>query len=78
MTAPAGPARAAGPASAGAAPGRTSVLVVEDRGPGGARLSVPGGAARWLLVGAALAGGLLLALLTIHLAGPWDARFTFR
>ena len=52
--------------------------MVEDRGPGGARLSVLGGAARWLLVGAALAGGLLLALLTIHLAGPWDARFTFR
>ena len=54
------------------------LLLAAPRGPGGARLSVPGGAARWLLVGAALAGGLLLALLTIHLAGPWDARFTFR
>ena len=54
------------------------ILLSTPRGPGGARLSVPGSAARWLLVGAALAGGLLLALLTIHLAGPWDARFTFR
>jgi hypothetical protein len=33
-----------------------------------------GEAARWLLVGAALLGGVLLALLTIHLATPWDAR----
>jgi len=27
--------------------------------------------ARWLLVGASLAGGLVVALLTVHLAAPW-------
>ncbi len=41
---------------------------------GGVRMTVPGGRIRWLLVGASLAGGLLIALLTIHLAAPWDAR----
>jgi hypothetical protein len=35
-----------------------------------------GGRARWLLVAASLLGGLLIALLTIHLATPWDARLT--
>jgi hypothetical protein len=40
----------------------------------GVRAAVAGGTTRWLLVGASLAGGLLLALLTIHLAAPWDAR----
>jgi len=38
---------------------------------GRAAVVVPGGAARWLLVTGALAGGLLLALLTVHLAAPW-------
>jgi hypothetical protein len=42
--------------------------------PGGVRMTVSGGI-RWLLVGASLAAGLLIALLTIHLAAPWDARF---
>ena len=42
--------------------------------PGGVRMTVSGGRIRWLLVGASLAGGLLIALLTIHLAAPWDAR----
>jgi hypothetical protein len=42
--------------------------------PGGARMTVPGGRIRWLLVAASLTGGLLIALLTIHLAAPWDAR----
>ena len=41
---------------------------------GGVRMTVSGGRIRWLLVGASLAGGLLIALLTIHLAAPWDAR----
>jgi len=42
-----------------------------------ARRAVPGGGVRWLLVGASLAAGLVIALLTIHLAGPWDARLVF-
>jgi hypothetical protein len=32
------------------------------------------GRVRWLLVGGSLVGGLLIALATIHLATPWDAR----
>jgi hypothetical protein len=32
-----------------------------------------GGAGRWLLVAASLAGGLVIALLAVHLAGPWEA-----
>jgi hypothetical protein len=45
--------------------------------PGGAARAVAaGGAARWLLVTGALAGGLLLALLTVHLAAPWTAGLT--
>jgi hypothetical protein len=32
-----------------------------------------GGAARWLLVAASLACGLVIALLAVHLAGPWEA-----
>ena len=42
--------------------------------PGGVRMTLSGGRIRWLLVGASLAGGLLIALLTVHLAAPWDAR----
>ncbi len=43
--------------------------------PGGVRMTVSGGRIRWLLVGTSLAGGLLIALLTIHLEAPWDAGF---
>jgi hypothetical protein len=32
-----------------------------------------GAAGRWLLVAASLAGGLVIALLAVHLAGPWEA-----
>ena len=42
--------------------------------PGEAQMTIPGGRIRWLLVAASLASGLLIALLTIHLAAPWDAR----
>jgi hypothetical protein len=45
--------------------------------PGAARVAVAGGGTRWLLVGAALAAGLVIALLTIHLVGAWDARLAF-
>jgi hypothetical protein len=38
-----------------------------------AAVAVPGEAARWLLVTGALAGGLLLAFLTVHLAASWHA-----
>jgi hypothetical protein len=44
---------------------------------GGRRLRLPGGAARWLLVAASLACGLIIALLAVHLAGPWEAARTF-
>jgi hypothetical protein len=40
---------------------------------GGTRMAVPGTTARWLAVSASLAGGLLIALLTIQLATPWQA-----
>jgi hypothetical protein len=42
--------------------------------PGRARAVAAGGQIRWLLVAASLAGGLLIALLTIHMAAPWQAR----
>lgn len=43
-----------------------------ERHPGArTRATIAGGAARWLLITGALAGGLLLALLTVHLAAPW-------
>lgn len=45
---------------------------------GAARVAAPGGAARWLLVTGALAAGLLLAALTMHLAGPWQAGLSAR
>jgi hypothetical protein len=44
---------------------------------GAARIAVAGGGVRWLLVGAALAGGLAIALLTIHLVAPWDTGLAF-
>jgi hypothetical protein len=39
---------------------------------GGAAARVPGSMARWLLLAAALGVGLILAVLTIHLAGSWS------
>jgi hypothetical protein len=36
--------------------------------------AITSGRIRWLLVGASLAGGLLIALLTVHWAMPWDTR----
>jgi hypothetical protein len=39
-------------------------------GPAAAR--VQGSLARWLLLAAALGVGLILAVLTIHLVGPWQ------
>jgi hypothetical protein len=42
--------------------------------PSGRAAEVLGGAAvRWLLLAAALAGGLAIAAATLHLAGPWRA-----
>lgn len=44
------------------------------RAPGGQpSFRLTGGAGRWLLVAASLAGGLFIALLAVHLAGPWEA-----
>jgi hypothetical protein len=44
------------------------------RAPGGQpSFRLTGGAGRWLLVAASLAGGLVIALLAVHLAGPWEA-----
>lgn len=45
-------------------------------GRSGARIAVAGGWFRWLLVGTSLVAGLLIALLTIHLATPWHVRLT--
>jgi hypothetical protein len=42
----------------------------------GARMAARGGRFRWLVVGTSLATGLLVAMLTIHLATPWVARMT--
>ena len=42
-------------------------------GDGGASVRLPGGAARWLVVAASLGCGLVIALLAVHLAGPWEA-----
>ena len=42
--------------------------------PGGrTRLVSAGGGIRWLAVGVSLAGGLVIALLVMRLATPWDA-----
>ena len=44
------------------------------RGPGGfnrARTVLAGRSTRWLLLVASLAGGLLIAAMTVHLAAPW-------
>jgi hypothetical protein len=43
---------------------------------GGSSVRLPGGTTRWLVVAASLACGLAIALLAVHLAGPWEgARF---
>jgi hypothetical protein len=58
-------------------PDRTGRAAVPDRGSRaailgvGTRVTVPGGQVRWLLVAASLAGGLVLALLTVHLVSSW-------
>ena len=44
---------------------------------GGRLVRLPGGAARWFLVAASLACGLIIALLAVHLVGPWEAARTF-
>jgi len=41
-------------------------------------IRIPGGVTRWLLVAASLACGLIIALLAVHLAGPWEAARTVR
>jgi hypothetical protein len=46
------------------------ILLSPDRRPA---ISLTGGATRWLLVAASLACGLVIALLAVHLAGPWEA-----
>jgi hypothetical protein len=47
------------------------------RNPGGASsVRLPGGVTRWLLVAASLACGLIIALLAVHLVGPWEAART--
>jgi hypothetical protein len=38
-----------------------------------ASAAIPGGAARWLLLGASLAGGILVAVLTVHWSAQWGA-----
>ena len=60
------------PAAAGgraAARGHGHAVAAGDDGGGAA---VEGSAARWLLLAAALAVGLILAALTVHLTGPWQ------
>lgn len=46
--------------------------ILAGRPAGAARAQLTGEPIRWLLVGAALLGGLLIALLTVHLATPWE------
>lgn len=40
---------------------------------GRASVRLPGGLTRWLLVAVSLACGLIIALLAVHLVGPWEA-----
>ncbi len=40
---------------------------------GRASIRLPGGLTRWLVVAASLACGLIIALLAVHLVGPWEA-----
>jgi hypothetical protein len=46
-------------------------------GPGRTRLVLAGRPARWLLLAASIIGGLIIAALTLHLAGPWAGPGTF-
>jgi hypothetical protein len=39
---------------------------------------LPGGLTRWLVVAASLACGLIIALLAVHLVGPWEAARSVR
>jgi hypothetical protein len=52
---------------------RVPRILLGTAAPGGGRVVVPGGARRWLLLGLSLAGGLLIALLTVHLVTPWHS-----
>jgi hypothetical protein len=49
------------------------MLLGTPGGTTGGMAAVPGNWFRWLLVGVSLLGGLLIALLTVHLATPWLA-----
>jgi hypothetical protein len=46
-------------------------------GPGRTRPVLAGRPARWLLLAASIIGGLIIAALTLHLAGPWAGPGTF-
>jgi hypothetical protein len=41
------------------------------------RQVLAGRPARWLLLAASIIGGLIIAVLTLHLAGPWAGPGTF-
>jgi hypothetical protein len=46
-------------------------------GPSRTRQVLAGRAARWLLLAASIIGGLIVAVLTLHLAAPWSGPRTF-
>jgi hypothetical protein len=46
-------------------------------GPSRTRQVLAGRPARWLLLAASIIGGLIIAVLTLHLAGPWAGPRTF-
>jgi hypothetical protein len=46
-------------------------------GPSRTRQVLAGRPARWLLLAASIIGGLIIAVLTLHLAGPWAGPGTF-
>jgi hypothetical protein len=48
--------------------------ILLGHGAGSGRAAVVGGQARWILIGASLLSGLLLAVLTAHLATRWAGR----
>jgi hypothetical protein len=55
---------------------RVPRILLGPDGRGSIRL--PGGVTRWLLVAASLACGLIIALLAVHLVGPWEAARVIR